>query len=157
MEKDDVTKEKKSAADTERLTRTFPFRVRTSAYNFEPDASLILKDDSTVIHDPRCFRNNGIDLSGGSVTDSEGRMTWILSNYICPENVPQNGLPIDFPVSFVATPQSDKPCYITIKFIVPIVPNDVVIEVFSWNSKGEQAPSTPFYWRCRIPLTLIVT
>jgi len=55
MEKDDVTKEKKSAADTERLTRTFPFRVRTSAYNFEPDASLILKDDSAVIHDPSVF------------------------------------------------------------------------------------------------------
>jgi len=91
------------------------------------------------------------------VTDSEGRMTWILSNYICPENIPQNGLPIDYPVSFVATPQSDKPCYITVKFIVPIVPNDVVIEVFSWNSKGEPAPSTSFYWRSRIPLTLIVT
>jgi hypothetical protein len=81
MEKDDVTKEKKSVADTERLTRTFPFRVRTSAYSFEPDGSLILKDDSAVIHDPRCFRNNGIDLSGGSVTDSAGRMTWVLSNF----------------------------------------------------------------------------
>jgi hypothetical protein len=157
MEKDDVTKEKKSVADTDRLTRTFPFRVRTSAYNFEPDASLILKDDSAVIHDPRCFRNNGIDLSGGSVTDSAGRMTWILSNFVCPDNIPQRGFPIDFPVSFVATPQSDKPCYVTVKFIVPFVPGDVIIEVYSWNSKGEPAPSTPFYWRCRIPLTLIVT
>lgn len=157
MDKDDVTKEKKNVADTERLTRIFPFRVRTSAYNFEPDASLILKDDSAVIHDPRCFRNNGIDLSGGSVTDTAGRMTWILSNFVCSENIPQRGFPIDFPVSFVATPQSDKPCYMTVKFIVPFVPNDVVIEVFSWNSKGEPAPSTPFYWRCRIPLTLIIT
>jgi hypothetical protein len=157
MEKDDVSKETKSVADTERLSRTFPFRVRTSAYNFEPERSLILKDDSTVIYNPRCFPNNGIDLSGGSVTDSSGRMTWMLSNFVCPENVPERGFAIDFPVSFVATPQSDKPCYMTAKFIVPLVPNDVIFEVYSWNSKGESAPSTPFYWRCRIPLTFIIT
>jgi hypothetical protein len=157
MEKDDVTNEKRTLADAERVTRNFPFRVRTSAYNFEPDGSLMLKDDSIVINDNRCFRNNGIDLSGGSVTDSAGRMVWILSNFVCPENVPQRRFPIDFPISFVATPQSEKPCYITVKYIVPFIPNDVIIEVYSWNAKGESEPSTPFYWRCRIPLTLIIT
>jgi hypothetical protein len=156
MEKDNVTKAKSSLADTERLTRTFPFRVRTSAYNLVPVRSLILKDDSPVISDPRCFPSNGIDLSGGSVTDSAGRMTWILSNFVCPENIPGRGFPIEFPVSFVATPLTDKPCYITVKFIVPTIPNDVIIEVYSWDKQGESAPSTPFYWRCRIPLASIL-
>jgi len=58
-------------------------------------------------------------LSGGSITDAAGRMTWRLLNTVCPEDVPQGGFLIDYPISFVATPISDKPGYITVKQILP--------------------------------------
>jgi hypothetical protein len=157
MEKNDANTAKSKETDAERMREFFPMRVRTSAFNFLENGSLTLKDDSVVINNPRCYRNNGIDLSGGSITDSAGRMTWRLLNFVCPENIPQRGFPIDFPISFVATPITDKPGYITVKFMPQPQPNDVTIEVYSWDKQGEPAPSMPFYWRCRIPLTLIIT
>ena len=156
MEENESTDIKSKVIDVEKMTELFPLRIRTSAYNFESDGSLILREDSPVILDPRCYANRGIDLSGGSVTDSNGRMTWQLLNSVCNENVPKGGFPIDFPLSFVATPITDKPAYITVKFLgVKNQPNDVIFEVFSWDRQGEPAPFLPFYWRCRIPLTNI--
>lgn len=158
MGENDTTKVDSEVMDAEKMTKLFPMRVRTSAYNFERDGSLILREDSPVILDPRCYANDGIDLSGGSVTDSKGRMTWRLLNSVCPEYVPKEGFPIDFPLSFVATPMTDKPVYITVKFVgVKNLPKDVIFEVYSWNKQGQPAPFLPFYWRCRIPLTHIVT
>ncbi len=139
------------------MTKLFPLRVRTSAYNFESDGCLILREDSPVILDPRCYPNGGIDLSGGSVTDSKGRMIWQLLNSVCTEYVPKDGFPIDFPLSFVATPKTDKSAYITVKVVeVKNQPKDVIFEVYSWDRQGETAPFLPFYWRCRIPLAHII-
>ncbi|MDQ5869336.1 MAG: hypothetical protein M3530_06365 [Thermoproteota archaeon] len=130
-------------------------RLRISAYNFEE--AVTVKEDHPLIPQSRCFGMGGIDLSGGSMTDSAGRMTWRLSNFLCPENVPPGGLAVDFPVSFVATPLTDKPAYMTVKFIaVQPQPKDLILEVYSWDRLGEPAPFLPFYWRCRIPLTPII-
>lgn len=157
MEKNDASKTKSNEIEAEEMIKLFPPRVKTSAFNFLDNGTLILRDDSPVVLDPQCFRNNGIDLSGGSFTGSNGRMTWRLLNFVCPETVAERGgFPINFPMSFVATPLTDKPCYITVKFIPSTVPNDVVFEVFSWNRNGQPAPKTPFEWRVRIPLTLII-
>jgi hypothetical protein len=76
-------------------------------------------------------------------------MTWRLSNFVCEALVP------DFPVSFVATPVSEKPGYITVKSIKLEV-NDISIDINSWDSQGNPAPSIFFYWRCRIPLTFLI-
>jgi hypothetical protein len=133
-------------------------RLRISAYNFEEAPKLIVKEDHPLIPQSRCSGMGGIDLSGGSMTDSAGRMTWRLSNFLCPENIPPEGLAVEFPISFVATPLIDKPAYITVKFIaVQTQPKDLIIEVYSWDRQGEPAPYLPFYWRCRVPLTLIIT
>jgi len=138
----------------ESLSR-FPWRVRVSAYSFEDPAlhvppNLTLKEVGTVFPSRSCIPNfDGIDLSGGSVTDSAGRMTWRMLDFVCPDR----DYLVDFPVSFVATPLSDKPAYMTVKFMgFRTLPNDVVIEVYSWDSTGKPAPYMNFYWRCRIPL-----
>ena len=128
-------------------------RLRISAYNFEEEPNLIVKEDHPLISQPRCSGMAGIDLSGGSMTDSAGRMTWRLSNFLCRENMLPEGLAIEFPVSLVATPLIDKPAYITVKFTaIETAPNDLTIEVYSWDSHGEPAPYLPYYWRYRIPL-----
>jgi hypothetical protein len=159
MENDNSAKLKNKTTDAERLSK-FPFRVRTSAYGFESPAnhpgylpSLILREDGVTPLQTRCIPNyDGIDLSGGSITDPEGRMTWRLSNFVCPSN---EALVPDFPVSFVATPVSEKPGYITVKDIA-LEANDLAIDVHSWDSQGNPAASTYFYWRCRIPLTYLI-
>ncbi len=119
--------------------------------------NLTVKEDGTTHPDPRCILNyDGIDLSGGSVTGSAGRTTWRLSNFVCRESGLDEGLAVDFPVSFVATPLSDKPAYITVKFLGVVTPKDLDIEVYSWDSQGNPAPFTYFYWRCRIPLSTVI-
>ena len=116
--------------DVEKMAMLFLLHVRTSAYNFESDGSLILREDSPVILDPRCYPNGGIDLSGGSVTDSKGQMIWQLLNSVCTEYVPKDGFPLDFPLSFVATPVTDKLAYITVKFVeVKNQPKDVILSL----------------------------
>jgi hypothetical protein len=93
------------ATDAEKMAEIQKLgRLRISAFNFEEAPSLIVKEDHPLIPQPRCFGMGGIDLSGGSMTDSEGRMTWRLSNFLCAENIPAGGLAVDFPVSLVATP-----------------------------------------------------
>jgi len=126
-------------------------RLRLSAYNRK--ISLKVKEDHPLIPLPRCFEREGMDLSGGSMTDSTGRMIWRLSNYLCKgETVP----PVDFPVSFIATPLIEKPMYVTVKYIeVETSPNDLVLEVYSWDNRGEPAPFMPYYWRCRIPIAIL--
>jgi hypothetical protein len=159
MENDDTTKIKSKMTEAENLSR-FPFRVRTSAYDFEIPGNhfgydppgLILREDGVTPFQTRCTPpHDGIDLSGGSLTDPAGRMTWRLSNFVCP---PEALVP-DFPVSFVATPLSDKPGYITVKNVA-LEANDVTIDVYSWDSHGNPAASMFFYWRCRIPLIYLI-
>jgi hypothetical protein len=155
MVENDKAKVKDKDIDAEMLTK-FPWRVRTCAYNFENpgehpgNPNLTVKEDSVALPDTRCIPNfDGIDLSGGSYTDSSGRMTWRLSNFVC---APEGGPAVDFPVSFVATPLSDKPAYITVKYVgLGPQPGDIAIDVFSWDAQGNPAPSTSFYWRCRLP------
>jgi hypothetical protein len=84
-------------------------------------------------------------------------MIWQLLNSVCTEYVPKDGFPIDFLLSFVATPMTDKSAYITVKFVeVKNQPKDVIFEVYSWDRQGEPAPFLPLYWRCRIPLAHII-
>jgi hypothetical protein len=128
-EKNNSTKAKSTATDAEKVADFQKIgRLRISAYNFEEAPNLIVKEDHPLISQPRCFGMGGIDLSGGWMTDEAGRMIWRLSNFLCRENVPPGGLAVDFPVSFVATPMTDKPAYITAKFTaIQTQPKDLII------------------------------
>lgn len=155
METDDSTKTKSNPTELESLSR-FPWRVRVSAYNYVQDLShsdepnLNVKEVGTIFPSSSCLHGyDGIDLSGGFVTDSAGRTTWRLSDYVCKQIQSQ----LDLPVSFVATPLTDKPAYITVKFTaLQSNPSNLIFEVYSWDHQGKPAPFTSFYWRCRIPL-----
>ena len=159
MEKNDSTKSKSAATDAERMTEIQKVgRLRLSAYNFEVDNDIRVLEDHPFIPQPVCHGMGGIDLGGGSMTDSLGRITWRLSNFVCREPERQSG-PVEFPVSFVATPLIDKPVYITTSYKGRETQpkNDLILEVYSWDRLGEPAPYVPFYWRCRIPTSFVIT
>jgi hypothetical protein len=152
MDKNDNTISKTTNVDAQRLAENQNIgRLRLVAYNEMPHG-LIVKEDHPLIPRPACFTMDGMDMSGGLMTFPDGRMTWRLSNFMCPG---KTAPPVDFPISFVATPLIDKPMYMTVKYIaVETHPNDLVMEIYSWDNRGQPAPSVPFYYRCRIPIII---
>jgi hypothetical protein len=101
----------------------------------------------------RCLDANVIDLSGRASTDEGGKRTWKLRDYIVPCD--RGFDEFDRPMSFVATPHSNSPIYLTTRpaegFLTPSPPDDVVVEVFTWDAGGNPAPNVTFSWRCRVP------
>ena len=89
----------------------------------------------------RCFSSDGIDVGGKAVTDGSGRVTLQLSTFVC---LP--GLNTSEPVSFVATARSRNPVIITFRTVS--TGDDLVLEVFSWDTNGNPAPGVDFAWRC---------
>lgn len=97
----------------------------------------------------------GLDVSGNSTTDAHGQYSWRLSKFASP--------PLDLstwklkdPMSFVATPVTDKPTFLTITLKkdstihLNMPMDDLVSQIFSWDIQGNPAPNTRFCWRCRL-------
>jgi len=102
----------------------------------------------------RCRKGTAIDVSGLATTQADGKVTWRLREYI--ETCDSFIVAIDHPFSFVATPHSETPVYITTRPdqgpLVP--PGDVSVEVFTWDQTGLPAPGVSFSWRCHVPVVL---
>ena len=90
----------------------------------------------------KCFNSNGLDVGGKSVTSDEGKFTWKLSNFICEVG----RLNVSEPACFVATARSNSPVFLTSSTVS--VGDDLVIDVFSWDTSGNAAPNVRFSWRC---------
>ena len=90
----------------------------------------------------RCFSNNAIDIGGKAVTDSAGRATWKLSDFVCKSG----GTDYIDPVSFVATAMADSAVLMTAQ--TASTGGDLVVNVFSWNTNGTPAPNVRYFWRC---------
>ncbi len=99
----------------------------------------------------RCYdHQHGIDVGGKAATSSEGKFTWKLSNFIC-----ENGrLFVSEPASFVATARSKTPVFLTSNTIS--AGNDLIIDVFSWDSSGKPSPNAHFSWRCWVDTPIVV-
>ena len=99
----------------------------------------------------RCASRNVIDVSGRDRTGASARKTWRLREFISPCDSAFHSF--DRPLSFVASPHSGSPVILTVvpKEGILAPPDDVVIEVFTWNTDGGKAPNISFSWRCRVP------
>ena len=99
----------------------------------------------------RCIQFPVVDVSGLAATGADGKMTWRMRDFISPCDAFVREF--DRPLSFVATPHSDSPVSLTIRPsggpFAP--PDDVIVEVFTWDPAGSPAPATVFSWRCRVP------
>ena len=93
-----------------------------------------------------CSQFGAIDIAGPSQTGDDGKMTWRLTDFICPGGEPI----VEPPASFVATPISQSPVFLTTTIEFPDPPSDLIVTVFTWDSAGSSAPRIPFSWRCRV-------
>ncbi len=98
-----------------------------------------------------CADTRVIDVSGVSATDENGKFDWRLRNFIAPCD--KLFFDFDIPMSFVATPHSVSPVYLTTNpKRGPFAPrDDVIVEVLTWDNTGAAAPRKVFSWRCRVP------
>ena len=92
----------------------------------------------------KCSDSTGLDVGGKAVTDNAGRLLWKLTDFICEGD----GLSVSEPASFVATARSKSPVFLTSRTIS--TGDDLVIDVFSWDTSGNPAPKVGFAWRCWI-------
>ncbi|MGB5558599.1 MAG: hypothetical protein WBN04_11370, partial [Paracoccaceae bacterium] len=91
-----------------------------------------------------------MDIGGKSVTGSDGKLRWKLSNYICDIGI----VFIDEPVAFVATARATVARMMTSNTVS--TGRDLEIDVFSWDSDGKPASGTRFSWRCWFNLPPVI-
>ena len=87
-----------------------------------------------------------VDAAGQLRTGDDGTITWRLTDVMCPEGTPI----VEGPASFVATPITTSPIYLTTRIVFPNPPEDLIVQVFTWDSTGMAAPKVAFSWRCRV-------
>ena len=95
----------------------------------------------------KCRNSRVLDLSGHALTLDQGENTFRLSDFMCGVNGK-----FSIPVNILATPQFEKPVFITVQHKIINNGQDVQLTFFSWNHDGNRAPHVPFHWRCRVEL-----
>lgn len=90
-----------------------------------------------------------LDASGTSLTGTDGKRTFLLSDVMC---LPPQRLLAE-PINLLATPRGASPAYVTTDhtMVNPGAYNsDVQITVYSWDKNGAAAANVSFDWRCRV-------
>jgi hypothetical protein len=160
MSKNDDLKNLQKAAERVlgQSVEDFFFTQRPSVRTSDFDA--YVQEREPVIDGVRitCLDAKVIDISGRAATGADGRTEWKLRDFIVPCDGDFDEF--DRPMSFVATPHSSTPVYLTIthadSIFHPFPSNDVVVEVFTWDKDGNPAPNITFSWRCRVPYRKII-
>lgn len=93
-----------------------------------------------------CVEYEAVDVAGQAQTDDEGKMTWRLTDFICAGTDRK----VEGPASFVATPITMEPTYLTTRIVIPNQADDLIVHVFTWDSSGSPAARIRFSWRCRV-------
>ncbi len=130
------------------------FFYRTSVRTVDPDATIQERNLIVVGGGKRCIFSRTIDISGASRTGRDGKMTWRLRDFITPCD--SQFEVFDRPLSFLVTPHSDSPVYLTTVPSFTATKDNVVVEVLSWDRNGDPAPNISFSWRCRVPYPAVV-
>lgn len=88
------------------------------------------------------------DVTGQSRTGGDGTVRILLSDFYCPSPVESK---FAFPPSFVATPLSRSPRYLTASISYVDSRVDLQVTVGAWDQAGQAAPDTSFHRRCLVP------
>jgi hypothetical protein len=100
-----------------------------------------------------------LDSSGLSATGADGTVVFRLRNFFSSRAYGLQQFSVHEPVYVVATPQGQKPYYVTIahQIITPYnEPTDVEFTGSTWNPNGSPAANVWFYWRCRVPVEIVI-
>jgi|SRR5690349_1418101 len=108
-------------------------------------------DRSLLVPRPnRCEDAGLLDVAGMWNTGPDGKVTFRLSQFLCPVPPGVSGEPFMNPVNVVATPLSRAPLFLAVRRALVDNGFDVEIEVATWDSNGVVAPNVAFDWRCRV-------
>jgi hypothetical protein len=128
-----------------------------------PLAIYTIKESTTTFQNlltgKRCVSSRVLDVSGGGVTDANGKATISLKAVTCVFGSPaagQNFFNPSAPVNVVATPRTQVATHVTVRATVVTADRDVQIEVLSWDAQGQPASQTPFHYRCTVELDEVV-
>lgn len=128
-----------------------------------PVAIYTIQESTTTIQNlilgKRCVRSMRLDVSGGGVTDSNGKATISLKQVTCVFGSPgagQNFFNPVAPINVVATPRSEVARHVTVRATLMTDDRDAQIEVFAWDAQGQAVAQAPFYWRCTVELDEVV-
>lgn len=128
-----------------------------------PIAIYSIEESTTTIQNlilgKRCVRSRMLDVSGGGVTDANGKATIRLKDATClfaPPQAGQNFLVASAPINVVATPRTQVATHLTVRATLVSADRDAQIEVFGWDAQGQPAARAPFYWRCTVALQEVV-
>ena len=124
-----------------------------------PVAIYSIEDSTTTIQNlflgKRCVRSRMLDVSGGGVTDANGKATIRLKDVTClfpPPQAGENFLIASAPINVVATPRTQVATHVTVRATLVSADRDAQIEVFAWDAQGQPVARAPFYWRCTVAL-----
>lgn len=106
---------------------------------------------SIIFPNKSCAVRRLLDASGSSTTGANGKVTFLLSGFLCAS---LNSFAA--PVNLVATPRAETPCYVTTSY--SLVPNpglpgafsDLQITLAAWHPNGAAASRVGIDWRCRL-------
>jgi len=139
-------------------------RVAVWMFHFQDDGETFatVKDvGATGSSSKRCGRTSVLDIGGTVSTGADGTAEFLLSDFWCHEWFSFHGtLTFEYPVLFVATPQTNAPIFLTsLQAVVQPPPtsdsvvNDIKVTVFSWETNGNPRGNVLFDWRCSVPLS----
>jgi hypothetical protein len=94
-----------------------------------------------------CREAFAIDLAGVAETGGDGKATWRLGDSTCASEIPPI---VEPPGCFVATPIAEAPVVLTTSIKWQNPPDDLVVEVYTWDLGGLRLPHVTFSWRCRV-------
>lgn len=112
----------------------------------------------------RCEKASILTLSGSHRTGANGRHSINMNKFLIANCIDiTSGTTIGSWPSFIATPKSQEPVFLTFTIQAQPVPGisdppalDVNVEVFSWRIDGTPAPIIPFSWVAIARATVII-
>ncbi len=118
----------------------------------------ITSKNLVIFRPPICTTDRLLDVSGVSTTSAAGNRSFLVGDFICPE---EGTLFYDEPINVVATPRSASPFFLTMTYSLVFPPNsqfatNLQITVFAWDANGAAAPDVQFDWRCRVRSTVVI-
>src|SRR5439155_26099613 len=108
--------------------------------------------NAIVFFPKQCFDIPTLDVGAHSVTGTDGKSVFRLTDFVCLSGQYQLSLPINT----VATPVSATPVFVTAQYALINNATDVEFTVFAWDPSGTAAASIPFDLRCRVAFPQII-
>lgn len=109
---------------------------------------------TTGVSSKACRERGLFSIGGLTVTGSDGKAEFLISEHHCHRAVPGDLVVPEHPVIFVATAQSAEPVFVTSRtFLAKDADGlpDLRVEIYTWEPGGAPAGTRLVKWFCQFP------